>query len=159
MRMLFPHHAPGRVINELASDMNALVGTIFGEESTDSAFVPAMDIEETEAGYELRVDVPGVDPNEIQIDLEDGYVTISGERQSAEESEGVTWRRVERSFGSFHRKFRLPKIVDQERIEASYDHGVLTVLLPKVEKKAAKRIVISQSGAKAADATDGSASS
>lgn len=159
MRMVFPHHTPGRFINELASDMNAIMGTILREESTESSLTPPMDIEETEAGYQLSLDVPGVNPDDIQIELEDGHVSVSGERHGPAESEDVTWRRIERSFGPFQRKFRLPKLVDQERIEANYEHGVLTVLLPKVQKTPAKRIVVAHSGPQSADTTDDSASS
>lgn len=148
MRMVLPHHMSGRFINELASDMNELVGTILGEQPTKASFVPAMDVEETESGYQLSLDVPGVDPDNIHIELEDGHVTIHGERHAGTESDQVTWRRVERSFGEFRRKFRLPEVVDQERIEANYENGVLTVGLPKIEKQAAKRIVVAHSGSK-----------
>lgn len=148
MRMVFPQHVPGRFINELASDMNALFGTIIGEEAAASTFSAPMDITETETGYTLVLDVPGVSPDQIQIELEDGRVTIHGQRPSPADADEPTWRRVERTFGEFTRKFRLPKVVDQERIEAEYDNGVLTVQLPKLEKKAAKQIVINHSGEK-----------
>lgn len=146
MRMVFPPHVPGRFINELASDVNTLVGSILGEEPALAGFTPAMDIEETEAGYKLTLDVPGINPDNINIEIEDGHVTIHGERHAADESDDVTWRRTERVFGEFRRKFRLPKIVDQERIEADYENGVLTVMLPKIEKKPAKRVVVSHGG-------------
>jgi HSP20 family protein len=156
--MVLPHHMPGRFINDLASDMNALVGTIFGEEPSDSGFVPAMDIEETESGFKLSIDVPGVNPDDISIEVEDGYLTIQGERHIAEKSDEVSWRRVERSHGEFLRRFRLPKGVDQERIEADHVHGVLNINLPKVEKKAAKRILIGHSGSEpTADSTESEA--
>ena len=114
-------------------------GSILGEQPTKSSFVPAMDVEETEGGYTLSVDVPGVNPDEIDIEVEDGHVTIHGERHCRVLNRTrSTWRRVERSFGEFRRKFRLPEVVDQERIEAHYENGVLTIGLPKIEKQAAK---------------------
>ncbi len=158
MRMVLPHHMPGRLFNELASDMNALVGSILGDEPVASSFLPAMDALETETAYKLSLDVPGVNPDDISIEIEDGHVLIDGERTPVEAAEEVTWRSGERRFGDFRRKFRLPKLVDQERIEANYENGVLTVTLPKFEKKAAKKIVVTHSGAKSADESEGTPS-
>ena len=146
MRMVFPHHVSGRFINEIASDMNALVESIFGEESKKptASFVPTMDIEETEKVFELSLDLPGVNPDDIEIEVENDHVSIRGTRIAKEVNEDVKRKRVERSFGEFHRQFQLPEEVDQEAIVAGYEHGVLTIRLPKTEKKGAKKIVISQ---------------
>jgi HSP20 family protein len=135
---------PTRFINELASDMNALVGSILSEDSASSGFTPAMDIEETETGYELTVDVPGVKPADINIALEDDQVIVSGTRHAKADGDEQANRRSERSWGEFRRSVRLPEAVDQDRIEASYELGVLTIQLPKIPKKVPRKIVINQ---------------
>ncbi len=143
MRMVLPNHMPTRFINELASDMNALVGSILGEDAATSGFAPAMDIEETETHYQLTLDVPGVKPDDINITLEDDQVVIHGTRHAEAGAENAS-RRRERSCGEFRRSVRLPEAVDQDGIEASYELGVLTIGLPKIQKQAARKIVIKE---------------
>lgn len=149
MRMVFPT-ATGRLINDLATDMNTFVESVLGEEGSGKApnYSPLMDIEETSEGYEFAFDLPGVKPDDIHVDLEEDRLTIHGTRFNAKEEK----RRIERTFGEFRRVLRLPETVDKDRIGADYEHGVLTVTLPKAAKKGATRIVVSQAGQPSAEA-------
>jgi HSP20 family protein len=101
-----------------------------------------VDIKENEESYVLHADIPGVDPKDIEIDMEDGVLSIRGERRIDEEQEGENYRRVERVRGSFYRRFNLPDTVDAERITARSNHGVLEVTIPKQEKVKPRRITV-----------------
>ena len=98
---------------------------------------------ELEDGYEITVDMPGLGADDFSIEYEDGHLRISGERKfEHEESEGRTFHRVERRYGKFSRAFSLPRDVDAEKIEASYDQGVLKVMVPKSESTKPRKIVV-----------------
>lgn len=107
-----------------------------------SHWAPAVDIKEEPTRFVLLADIPGVDPKEIEISMENGILTIKGERAAtcAEESEGYT--RVERSKGSFYRRFALPDTADAHKITAEGRHGVLRIFIPKRDKSAAKKIKV-----------------
>ena len=106
-----------------------------GREPAQSRFVPDVDIVEDEKKIVLRSDLPGVDENDIQVKLDDGTLTVSGERKFDKETKEENLRRVERAYGSFRRSFALPDTVDAEKISASYRKGVLEITLPKVKTK------------------------
>lgn len=108
-----------------------------------SHWAPCVDIKEESDRFVLYADIPGVDPNDIEISMENGVLTIKGERSTSkrEESEGYT--RVERSRGSFYRRFALPDTADPERITAEGNHGVLEIIIPKRDKVKSKKIKIS----------------
>jgi HSP20 family protein len=95
------------------------------------AFAPAVDIVETEKGYELAADLPGLSAQDVDITVEDGVLTISGERKDERVDEKKGYRRVERTFGTFKRAFTLPKGVSVDQITARVEHGQLRVLVPK----------------------------
>lgn len=107
----------------------------FGNRTPD-AWQPQSDVEETAGYFVIRTDIPGVDPDKVSVNLDDGVLTIAGSRESQSEDESRGFRRLERSFGSFERRFRLPEAADEEAIEADFANGVLTV---KINKKAAKQ--------------------
>ena len=113
------------------------------EESSTAAWTPAVDIKEEASKILVTADVPGVDPSEIELTVEDGYLTIKGERieESAEEREG--FKRIERSRGSFLRRLALPDSVDIEGISAKGKNGVLEISIPKQESKKAVKISVS----------------
>jgi len=104
---------------------------------------PAVDVKETETAYVIHADIPGVEPSEIDVSFEDGALTISGERSSerTEDKEGA--HIIERSYGSFERRFALPDSVDIEAIQANGKNGVLEITVPKKEGHAKKRIPVS----------------
>ncbi len=104
-------------------------------------FQPAVDIVEEDADVLLKAELPGLKPEEVQIQLEGNVLTISGERRFEHESkEKGGFRRIERRYGSFTRSFSLPDNVDREKLDAEMHDGILTVRLPKSEKFRARRI-------------------
>ncbi len=148
MRMVLPARSTGRFINELTSDMNAIVESLFGDETgggsaRETGFTPRMDVDETETAFHLSFDLPGVDPDEIEIKLDEQSLTIQGHRkQTAVESDNGKYRRVERTFGEYRRTIQLPKTVDKDAIEADYTDGVLTVVVPKASPVEARKVKI-----------------
>ena len=104
--------------------------------------VPAVDIAETEKGYEITAELPGMDEKNIEVKFADGVLTIKGEKQEEKEEKKKDYYLSERSYGSFQRSFQVPDGVDSDKIEASFKKGVLTVTLPKKPEtqKATKRI-------------------
>jgi len=109
---------------------------------TASDWVPSVDVIETEDAYEVAADVPGVDPKDIDISLEDGVLTVKGERKSESKDEGEDYRRSERSYGSFYRRFTLPDTADADNISAKTEYGVLKLNIPKKEKALPKKISV-----------------
>jgi HSP20 family protein len=107
-----------------------------------SHWAPAVDIKEEPTRFVLFADIPGVDPKDIEVSMENGILTIKGERAEThtEEKEGYT--RVERSKGSFYRRFALPDTADADKIRAEGKQGVLRIIIPKREKAAAKKIEV-----------------
>jgi len=94
---------------------------------------PAVDIYETENDLVLKADIPEVDPKHVAIQMENGTLTLKGERKFEEQENGKGFHRIERGYGSFVRAFSLPDTVDAEKVKADYKSGVLTVTLPKKE--------------------------
>jgi HSP20 family protein len=106
-----------------------------GNSGGQMARLGATDIVETEKAHVLHIDVPGVNDDSLKVDVQEGVLTISGERQSEyQEGDGSQFHRVERSYGSFQRSFRLPPGTDAEGITAEHKSGQLTVTLPKTSK-------------------------
>ena len=105
---------------------------------------PAMDFAETEKGYEVTAELPGMDEKNIEAKFADGVLTIKGEKQEEKEEKKRGYYMQERSFGSFHRTLQLPNGIDQDKIEASFKNGVLKVTLPKSAEaqKAEKKIAV-----------------
>ncbi|MGE0044849.1 MAG: Hsp20/alpha crystallin family protein [Hyphomonadaceae bacterium] len=92
---------------------------------------PAVDVVETEKVYEITVELPGVDEKDVEITHSDGVLTIKGRKSEEQETKRKDYYVSERRFGSFERSFRMPDLVDEEKIAAEYDHGVLKISLPK----------------------------
>ena len=111
------------------------------EDLVGGNWVPPVDVAETQEKILVRAEVPGVKQEEIQIEFENGLLTIRGERK-LEKHEGTAWHRVERTYGSFSRSFTLPRTVDPERISASYRDGILEIEVPKKEEAKPKQIRI-----------------
>jgi HSP20 family protein len=110
--------------------------------STTTAWAPALDISERKDAYLVTVELPGVEADDLEITLEDGLLTIQGERQFAQESSEQQFHRVERRYGVFRRSITLPAQVQAEQIEASFDNGVLQIVVPKMEEAKPKRIQV-----------------
>ena len=103
---------------------------------------PGVDIVENEKNVLLRVDLPGVDQENIDIQMEDGVMTLKAERKFDKETQDGNYQRVERGYGLFERSFSLPENVDGDNISAAYNMGVLDVTLPKVKVKSKKVKVV-----------------
>ncbi|MDT8410767.1 MAG: Hsp20/alpha crystallin family protein [Wenzhouxiangellaceae bacterium] len=118
----------------------------FGEFSDETLFrpewSPAVDVKESTDAYNVNADLPGVDPRNVDITLENGVLTIRGEREEERKEEGDNFHRVERFSGSFSRRFMLPDVADSDGVEARMDKGVLKIRIPKTEKAMARKIEI-----------------
>ncbi len=113
------------------------VNRLFSEPSPARPWTPPVDILETENELVLRADLPDVNPKDVSIEIEQGTLTVKGERRFQNvEGKGAGYHRIERSYGEFVRCFSVPETVDGDKVKAEYRHGVLTVTLPK--KEAAK---------------------
>ena len=111
-------------------------------------WAPALDISERKDAYVVTVEVPGVNPDDLDITLEDGLLTIQGERQFTQESTEQQFHRVERRYGSFRRSITLPSQVQADAIEASFENGVLEVVVPKAEEAKPKKISVKAGGSR-----------
>jgi HSP20 family protein len=109
---------------------------------TATAWAPALDISERKDAYLVTVELSGVEAEDLEITLEDGLLTIQGERHFAHDSSEQQFHRVERRYGAFRRSITLPAQVQAEQIEASFDNGVLQIVVPKMEEATPKRIQI-----------------
>jgi HSP20 family protein len=107
-----------------------------------NAWVPPLDVRETESGFVVTVDLPGLDPRDVEVMLEDGVLTVRGEREFRQADEQAQFHRIERSYGSFARSIRLPRVADTERVEASFDKGVLTIEIAKREEAKPRTIAV-----------------
>ena len=110
--------------------------------ATTMAWAPALDISEQKDAYLVRVDLPGVEADDLEITFEDGLLTIQGERYFAEDSSEQRFHRVECRYGAFRRSITLPVHVIADGIEAWADNGVLQILVPKLEEATPKRIQV-----------------
>ena len=138
---------PLRELSSLQSEMNRLFNTAFDAPSGSSGpalrrWVPAMDLVESGDQFVLRADLPGMSEEDIQIELEDGTLTVSGERKAEHKESKDSFQRIERAFGSFSRSLTLPDGVDAEAVSASFDRGVLEVQIPKPEQHKPRKISI-----------------
>ena len=106
-----------------------------------TAWAPALDISERKDAYLVTVELPGIAADDLQITMEDGLLTIQGEREFAQES-SEQFHRVERRYGAFRRSITLPAQVQAEQIEATFDNGMLEIVVPKAEEAKPKRIQV-----------------
>jgi HSP20 family protein len=132
---------PFRDVKAAEDEFDRLVGRSFSR----NAWVPALDVRELDDRFQVNMDLPGIDPSEVSVTFEDGSLAISGKREFTSEEKDETWHRIERSFGTFARTLRLPRTVDAEGIEASFDKGVLTVSVPKAAQAKPRTIEVKTS--------------
>jgi len=127
--------------------------------ATTTAWAPALDISERKDAYLVAVELPGLKPQDLDITMEDGLLTIQGERQFTSESSEQQFHRVERRYGAFRRSITLPTHAMAEGIEASFEDGVLQILVPKAEEAKPKRIQVRSGRMEVTAATGEGASS
>jgi HSP20 family protein len=113
-------------LNRLFLDRTANAG-----DTNFADFMPPVDIEETDADFVVKADLPDVKKEEIKIRVQDGVLTIEGERRNEKEDKGKRFHKIEREYGRFVRRFALPTEIDGEKVRAEFRDGVLNVMLPK----------------------------
>ena len=138
---------PFRDIVTLREKMNRLFEdavTARGEEKDmiSSTWAPSVDIYETENSLILTAEVPGIEEDNIEIKIEDNTLSLRGERKFEKETKEESYHRIERSYGSFYRSFTIPRQVDQEKIKAEHDNGVLRITMPKKPESKPKTVKV-----------------
>lgn len=136
-------------LEDLSHDMERVFDSLLGRTvgtmlrtGNSEKYVPSLDVAESDEAFSISVDLPGVDLENVKIEMHDGKLSISGSRSGVTEETKDNYHRVERSSGTFHRVVALPSEVDIEKIDAAYDQGVLVVTLPKEAKQQPKKIQI-----------------
>ena len=143
---------PVRELNTLQTEMNRLFNTVFDAPVPANGgaairrWIPAMDLVETDNEFVLRADLPGLSEQDVNVELEDGVLTVSGERKSEHEERKEGYYRVERASGRFSRSLTLPEGVNPEGIKASFERGVLEVRVPKPEERKPRKVAITVGG-------------
>jgi HSP20 family protein len=137
---------PVRELDSFQSEMNRLFDRFFdgrsGNGNTVQRWIPAMDVVETEDHLVLRADLPGMSEDDVEIEIKDGVLTVSGERRSENEEKGEGYHRVERAFGRFSRSLALPQGTEADQVDAKFDNGVLEVQVPKPQESKPTRVQI-----------------
>lgn len=124
-------------------EFDRLFGSLFENGGRQAQrWVPAMDLVEADDHFVLKADLPGLAEEDVAIEVQDNVLTISGSREAEHERKEKGWYRLERSYGSFSRSLTLPDGVDADKVEASFDRGVLEIRVPKPEERKPRRISI-----------------
>ena len=139
---------PLREVQTLQDRMNRLFDEAWRrnprteDDAITASWYPVVDVRESTDALEIQAELPGLDPKDVNVSVENGVLTLKGSRNFEKATEGETYHRVERSYGAFERSFTLPTNVDTTRIQAVYKHGVLHLTLPKREEAKPKAISI-----------------
>jgi HSP20 family protein len=140
---------PVRELSSIQNEMNRLFNTFFdtptpgnGGNATLRRWIPAMDLVETDEHFVLKADLPGLTEADVNVEVEDNVLTVSGERKAEHEDKREGYVRVERAFGSFRRSLTLPEGIDPDGVQASFDKGVLEVRIPKPEERKPRKVAI-----------------
>ena len=139
-RERFPATFP-RFENEMEDLMERFLGN-GAEEWGLTRFTPSLNVTETDGGNEVTAELPGMKPDEVNVELREGNLWISGKKEEEKEKKGKAFHRIERRHGEFRRMIQLPSRVEDEKVEAKFANGVLTVNVPKSEKVKPKRIPV-----------------
>lgn len=135
---------PSTQLRTLQREVDQLFDSFFSsrDEGTSAVWAPQMDMIETDDSYRIHMDVPGLSKENLEINFEDNRLSVRGTRTEEKREKGSNFVRAERAFGDFYRSFALPKSINEDEIEASYDNGVLTINVPKTEKSTTRQIEI-----------------
>lgn len=145
MRMAMTKWDPFRDLMGIENELNRLFGRTFGGDdgaSLRGAWAPPLDLYETGEKFVMKMDLSGVSPEDVDISVEDSTLVIRGERRFYDEQKEESFHRIERRFGEFVRSLTLPSSADAEKIEASFDRGVLAIEVPRKEEAKPKKIPI-----------------
>lgn len=136
-------------IEEFSTDMERMFDSLLGRTvgsvlrgTNGEKFMPHLDVVETPNEYLIAVDLPGVKPEDVKVEMEEGKLTISGKRETLVEENTKHVHRIERTKGTFHRVVTLPREIDTENIDAKYEQGVLHITLPKLAERQPRKIEI-----------------
>ena len=132
-------------LESIREEMEELFSRALGEEPglwPSERIMPSLDLAETDGAVEVRMDIPGMEAKDIDIQVNGNLLTISGERKEEKEAKGKTYHRIERRVGSFCRTVTLPAPVKEEAVDAQYKNGILTIKLPKTEEAKARKITV-----------------
>lgn len=142
--MSLMRYEPWSLFDEMRRELERAIERRSGEESNvaTSDWVPAVDIREDADSFTIVADIPGVDPQDIEVHMENGILTIRGDKESEDKQEKDGYKRVEHSYGSFYRRFSLPDTADPESISANSNHGVLEVRIGKQQKVQPRKIEV-----------------
>jgi HSP20 family protein len=132
-----------REINKMFNEFDNLFGLRLRDvEDQNLVWMPSTDIAEYDERYEIKMDFPGLTKEDVKISYNDGQLTISGERKFESDNKDVKYHRIERSYGKFFRSFSVPNKIKEDKIEANFKDGLLTIILPKAEEATPKEIEI-----------------
>ena len=133
---------PFEGLDRIQSRMNELFGDGFGRSLANATWHPAVDVLESKEAYVIRAELPGMKKEDFHLEVNDGVLTLTGERNAEKATDGVEYRSVERVNGKFFRSFSLPKTVNSEAIQATYKDGILEIQVPKAEEAKPRQISI-----------------
>lgn len=143
--MSLVRHNPWSIFDQLSRELSNTAASYRSEDDANVAtasWTPSVDITEDENSFRLLADIPGVKPDDIDVSMDNGVLTIKGERKTEEKTEKENFRRVERQYGMFYRRFTLPETANADKIEARSENGVLKITIPKQEVAQARRISV-----------------
>ena len=135
---------PFRELDEMQARLNRMMGepARLDDPFAFADWAPAVDIQENEKEFLVKADLPDVKKEDLKIELQDGMLSIAGERKHETEEQGKKFHRVERQYGQFMRRFSLPSDVDAGKVQADFNNGVLNVRLPKASNVKPKSVAI-----------------
>jgi HSP20 family protein len=139
---------PTRDLDALQTDVNRVFDAFFGDRPANGIarrWVPAIDLVETEEHFVLKVDLPGLEKDDVDIEVKDGLLTVSGERKAQHEERKDGYHRIERAYGAFSRSLTLPQGIAADQVQADFDKGVLEVRIPKPAERKPHRVQIGAS--------------
>ena len=141
---LFRRRRPLEGLTTWFNDFDSWFDNDFFDRTTETTWTPAIDIKEQNGKYLLKADLPGINKKDIHVELKDGYLTLKGERKSEHAENNANYHRIERTYGSFQRSFRVPEGLTEKDIIAKYNDGVLemSIPVPKVEKPKAIEVKV-----------------
>ncbi|MDH5544559.1 MAG: Hsp20/alpha crystallin family protein [Gammaproteobacteria bacterium] len=139
-------YEPWGLFSQLRDEMDKMFDrtplTAAGNQISGGDWAPAVDIKEEKERYVIHADIPGVDPKDIEVHMENGVLTVKGQRESEKKEDREGYKRVERIKGSFYRSFSLPESVDTDAISAKSLNGVLELVIPKSNKNSSRKISV-----------------
>ncbi len=144
MLALRKNASPLKTFFDVSKELENFFNSSYGEFASDSFFTPSIDIYSEKDAFKVKADLPGVKEDDIEITINDGVLTIKGERVEEKSEKEENCVRSERVFGSFMRQFSLPKQVDVDKVKATFNNGVLEIYLPYSETSKEKKISIAK---------------